>query len=500
MFVSLVTICLFVGLLVTLLYDQYNRAGRLVRQIPGPKRWPIVGNTINFLLPLDKLFLFIRNLPKEYGDVVQIHAINERTIGFLDPDNVETILSSLRFSDKNIPYNFMRPWLGEGLLTSQGLKWHQRRKLLTQAFHFNILKKYSITFVEQTDKFLHEVQEKVNEKHVDIVPLITSTTLRIMCETAMGTSMHESIESVASKYSRAIEVVGKAIVERMCRIWLHVDYFFKWSSVAKAQEAALKDLHTFTNKIIKERRMFLKENRIETFEDEESYGNKGRLAMLDLLLEKEKVGDIDVDGIREEVDTFMFEGHDTTAQALSFLIMTIANETKVQDKIYEELQNIFKGSQNTPTTDELNEMKYLECCIKESLRLYPSVPIILRYVTEETIIGGFTIPKNSHIHISIYDLHRRADIFPEPERFIPERFLPEVCAKRHPYAYIPFSAGPRNCIGQKFAMLEMKTLVSSLLRRFRLEAVTKPSDLRFRADILLRTNNESLYVKFFNRC
>ncbi|XP_026491363.2 cytochrome P450 4C1-like [Vanessa tameamea] len=316
----------------------------------------------------------------------------------------------------------------------------------------------------------------------------------------MGTSMHESIESVASKYSRAIEEVGKAIIERMCRIWLHVDYIYKWSNIFKAQEAALKDLHTFTTSIINERRTYLQENGIETFEDEESNGKKGRLAMLDLLLEKEKVGDIDVDGIREEVDTFMFEGHDTTAQALTFLIMTIANEPRVQEKIYEELRNIFKGNQNTPTTDELNEMKYLECCIKESLRLYPSVPIILRYLTEEITIGGYIIPRNTHIHISIYDLHRRADLYPEPERFIPERFLPEACAKRHPYAYIPFSAGPRNCIGQKFVMLEMKTLVSSLLRKYRLEAVTKPSDLKFRTDILLRTNNESIYVNFFNRC
>ncbi|CAH2108082.1 unnamed protein product [Euphydryas editha] len=320
-----------------------------------------------------------------------------------------------------------------------------------------------------------------------------------MCETAMGTPMHESIESVASKYSKGIEVVGNAIIARLCRAWLHFNCFFKLSNIAYIQNKALKDLHTFTNKIIKERRTFLQEKKIETFEDKDNYVNKGKLAMLDLLLQKEKIGAIDNNGIREEVDTFMFEGHDTTAQALIFLIMTLANETKIQEKIYDELRHIFGDSQRTPTTEELNEMKYLECCIKESLRLYPSVPIIVRKVSEETIIGGYTLPKNSHIHIFIYDLHRREDIYPEPERFIPERFLPEACFKRHPYAYIPFSAGPRNCIGQKFAMLEMKTLVSSLLRRFRLEAVTKPSDIKFKTDLLLRTINESIYVRFLNR-
>lgn len=126
-------------------------------------------------------------------------------------------------------------------------------------------------------------------------------------ETAMGTSMKDDIESVANKYSKAIEVVGISVIERLCRIWLHKDFFFKLSNIAKVQEKALKDLHVFTSRIIRERRIFLKENNINAFDDTEDYGKKGRLAMLDLLLENEKNGNIDTAGIREEVDTFMFE-------------------------------------------------------------------------------------------------------------------------------------------------------------------------------------------------
>ncbi|XP_045447727.1 cytochrome P450 4C1-like [Melitaea cinxia] len=512
MFLSSVFTFLSIGLILVLLYDYCNRTCRLIRKIPGARSWPIIGNSLNLLVPLeglkhklpklkcrDKLFLYLHSLHKNYGDTNQIHAINSRTVGFLDPDNIETILSSVKFADKDVPYNFLKPWLGEGLLTSRGQKWQQRRKLLTPAFHFNILKRYSVTFIEQTDKFLNEVQERVGEEQTDIVPLINSTTLRIMCETAMGTSMHNSIESVASIYSKKIEVFGNTVVARICRAWLHFECFFKLSNVAKIQNEAVKDLHIFTNKIIEEKRSILRQQNIETFGNGENFIYKGKLAMLDLLLQNEKLGNIDNNGIREEVDTFMFEGHDTTAQALIFLIMTLANETKIQEKIYDEIRLIFGDSQHPPTAEELKKMKYLECCIKESLRLYPSVPMIVRKISEETTIGDYTIPKNSHIHILIYDLHRREDIYPEPERFIPERFLPEACSKRHAYAYIPFSAGPRNCIGQKFAMLEMMTLVSSLLRRFRLEAVTKPSDLKFKADILLRTINQSIYVRFHNR-
>ena len=123
----------------------------------------------------------------------------------------------------------------------------------------------------------------------------------------MGTSMQDNIESVANKYSKAIEIIGISVVKRFVRVWLHLDCIFKWSKLAKVQKKALKDLHVFTIRIIKERRNFLKVNNINVFDDMDDYGKKGKLAMLDLLLENQKLGNINDEGIREEVDTFMFE-------------------------------------------------------------------------------------------------------------------------------------------------------------------------------------------------
>ncbi|XP_045768064.1 cytochrome P450 4C1-like [Maniola jurtina] len=481
------------------LYDRYSGAVQQIARIPGPKRWPIIGNSFHFLLPPDELFTFLRTLYTNFGGFNQIHAINLWAVGVYNPEDIEKILSSVRYNNKLEPYGFLKPWLGEGLLTSNGPKWHQRRKLLTPAFHFNILKKYFRTFTEQAEQFLEKVEAEAGNPQTDVQPLISLTTLRVMCETTMGTSMNDGIESVIRKYLKAIETIGESVVKRMCRIWLYSSVIFNLSTIGRNQKAALLDLHSFTNKIIKERKEFLKGLKSNQLEDDESIGKKGRLAMLDLLLENETLGNINIEGIREEVDTFMFEGHDTTAMALSFFIMAIANEPVVQDKIYEETQSIFGSSQRSATMQDLSEMSYLECCIKESLRLYPSVPFISRFVTEELNFNGYTVPANTHYHIFIYDLHHRADLYPEPERFIPERFLPENCADRHRYAYIPFSAGPRNCIGKKFAMLEMKTLISSLIRRFRLEPVTKPSDLKFRTDLVLRTYNQPIYVRFCKR-
>lgn len=120
----------------------------------------------------------------------------------------------------------------------------------------------------------------------------------------------------------------------------------------------------------------------------------------------------------------------------------------LQQKVYEEIAEIFGNSTRSPTYEDLQDFRYLDLCLKESLRLYPSVPLISRISSKDiTTFTGYTIPKDTIVHIHIYDLHHDSDIYPDPEKFDPERFLPENSAKRHPFAYLPFSGGPRNCIG-----------------------------------------------------
>lgn len=129
--------------------------------------------------------------------------------------------------------------------------------------------------------------------------------------------------------------------------------------------------------------------------------------------------------------------------------MLLANNPDCQEQIYDEINSVFSDPNEEPTIQKLNELRFLDRCIKESLRLYPSVAFISRSSEEDFVSSqNVTIPKGSVICIHIYDLHRNPDIYPEPEKFIPDRFLPENVQNRHPFAYIPFSAGPRNCIGK----------------------------------------------------
>ncbi|KAJ8915089.1 hypothetical protein NQ315_014344 [Exocentrus adspersus] len=196
-------------------------------------------------------------------------------------------------------------------------------------------------------------------------------------------------------------------------------------------------------------------------------------------------------------------GHDTTAAAICYTLMTLANEGNIQylfndfkDKLVEEIKNILSDSYKLPTYTDLKSMKFMERCIKECLRLYPSVPLIGRVAGEDIKThSGYTIPKGCNINILIYDIHRSSQYWEDPEKFDPDRFLPENIAKRHPFAYLPFSAGSRNCIGQKFAMLEIKAALCGILRKFKLKPIDTPDTIRFRSDMTLRSDGE-IRVKF----
>ncbi|KAB7504045.1 Cytochrome P450 4C1 [Armadillidium nasatum] len=174
---------------------------------------------------------------------------------------------------------------------------------------------------------------------------------------------------------------------------------------------------------------------------------KPRLAFLDLLLESaEENEDLSDEDIREEVDTFMFAGHDTVAASLNWTLYLLGCHPSIQNKVYEELEAIFGKSDRAAASSDIREMKYLECCIKESLRLFPSVPIYGRELKENLVVGEYVIPKETNVFVIAYQLHRDPDQFPDPNSFKPERFLSENSVKRNPYAYVPFGAGSRNCI------------------------------------------------------
>lgn len=378
-----------------------------------------------------------------------------------------------------------------GLLTSAGEKWRTRRRLLTPAFHFDILKEYFEVFKEESDNLVSTLRE-VAGQDVNIIPISTQFTLNTICESAMGVKLN-SLGNDGIIYRENIYEVGKLLLFRLLKPWLIADFIYKGLGYRRQMDKVLRPVLDFTKSIIKQRKAnFVSETEDlpanETKENENVYfrPKKRRYAMLDTLLQAQRDGMIDDEGIIEETDTFTFAGHDTTSSAISFTLLILSHHPEAQEKIFAEILEVLETKEEL-TIDDFSKMEYLDRCIKECLRIYPPVTFISRELSEDFIHDGFTQPKGTVCNIHIYDVHRDPEIFPDPEKFDPDRFLPENCAGRNNFAFIAFSAGMRNCIGQRFAMLELKMIFSKLIRNFEIIPVTKREEVIWLSDLVLRS-------------
>ncbi|KAM7348492.1 cytochrome P450 4d1 isoform 3-T3 [Cochliomyia hominivorax] len=482
-------------------HKRLQRIRYLSQQFVIPKSIPLLGNAQMLLaIKPQNIIYVINDIFEQYG----------QTVGFwfgpfifgifmMDIKYVERVLSSNTIIEKSMEYDFLRNWLCEGLLTSGPPKWYKRRKILTAAFHFNILEEFIKTFNRNANIFVRKLHNAIKNSDgvVNMDYYLNLVTLDIICESAMGVSINAQTNA-DSEYVRAVKTISTVLHKRMFDIIYRFNLTYKFTKLAREEKKALAILHGFTEKIIVQRREELLKSKDQNSKpDTDDVGSKRKMAFLDILLQSE------IDGkpltnldIREEVDTFMFEGHDTTSSAITFCFYNLALNPQCQQKCFEEIIQVFGKDKNKPVTyEDLNNLHYLELCIKETLRLYPSVPLLGRKVTEECEINGKIIPAGTNIGISPLYLGRQEELFPEAKLFKPERFeMDYTTDKMSPYAYIPFSAGPRNCIGQKFAMLEIKTVLTNVLRNFELDyAGNKDEELLLIAELILRPKDPLMF-------
>ncbi|CAL4137850.1 unnamed protein product, partial [Meganyctiphanes norvegica] len=474
---------------------QWRKKVAVVDRIPGPSALPFVGNALEFMVPPKELFKTICNLCQYPEGIHRLWIGHVPYIILYKAQKVEVILNNSTNIDKARDYNLLHPWLGQGLLVSQGQKWHSRRKMLTPAFHFKILDNFIEVLNKQATKFVNIISKQVPGSAFNISPYITRCTLDIICETAMGINLN-SQDGVKLEYLEALIKINGLIMERSVRPLWRSDLLYWLFGRGKEYNECLRVLHQFTRTTIKTKK---DQRKKEGNSLNDIHKTKKRAAFLDLLLEyAETDPQLTDEEIREEVDNFTFAGHDTTASAINWTIYLLGLNPKIQEKAYAEIMSVAGFQNKNINMDDLPNLKYLECCIKEALRIYPAVPFFAREITKEINIDNYVIPIGSTVEVVTYALHRDEEHFPDPEVFKPERFSTENCKDRHPYAYVPFSAGPRNCIGQKFAMMEMKIMLATILKKIKITSQEEQKDISVLGELILRAEN-GIMVKIEHR-
>ncbi|XP_059148816.1 cytochrome P450 4A25-like [Physella acuta] len=445
---------------------SYKRRRDLLMRFPQDPAHPLFGHLLDYPGPDEKGLAYQRMQTGKYPRTNLAWMLHTPMVMVTHPDTVKVVLKSSEPKGKRI-YNLIRPWVGDGLLTSSGEKWARNRRLLTPAFHFEILKNYIELKNRSADLLLLKFQQAAEKAQpFKVFVNITMFTLDVILKCAMSYETGCQNQGQQHPYVQAVNALSEMMVNRFFRPWLHSDLLFFLTPEGRKFKKHCNYVHKVAEDIIKQRKEKL---RTESPVNANKERHHRCMDFLDILLtaHDETGQGLTNAEIRDEVDTFLFEGHDTTASAISWALYSIAEHDEVQQQICEEIDGLMASKTSTDILwEDLSQLPYLTMVIKESLRLHSPVPFIQRELTVDTEIDGKMTPAGTMVNIVIYNAHHNPTIWDDSMKFDPNRFLPENSERRSAYAFVPFSAGPRNCIGQNFAMDEIKIALARILYRF----------------------------------
>jgi cytochrome P450 len=416
-----------------------------LRTPPGPPGHWLAGNLPDFRKSrLD----FFTNCARDYGDMVKIRLAHRRVYLASHPELIEQVLvTQSKHFIKHFAMRLNPMVLGKGLLTSEGDFWLRQRRLSQPMFLKSRILSYAPPMVAATERLLGEWQ--AGEKR-DIHQEMMKVTLAIAAKTLFNAEVGSAAQSVAE----AMDVMQRNFVERFNSIW-PVPIWIPTPGNLRARRAT-RQLDDVIYRIIRQRR-----------KDNIDHGD-----LLSILLrardEDDGTGMTDQQ-LRDEALTLFLAGHETTALVLSWTWYLLANHPEAEQRLWTELDAVLGG--RLPTADDWPKLKFTEMIVLESMRLYSPAYVIGREATVDCAIGGYHVPRGTTILMSPWVVQRDARFFDEPNAFRPERWGEERMKSLPKFAYFPFGGGPRVCIGQQFAMMELVLIVATLAQkvRFRME-------------------------------
>lgn len=419
---------------------------------PGPRGLPVIGNTVD--LSRD-IFAFFEELRDEYGRVASYEVFGTDACMVAHPDAIQQVLLDDHgaFEKGAVLTRNLADAMGEGLFVTGGDQWQNQRTQAQPAFYRNRLNTYvpemRVTAEETVEQWHDEMVVDVNDR-------MTETTMDVLGRTLFGVDVTEN---------PVVSEASDAILARFdtSRFWSFLPDRLP-TPTNRRYRRKLDELQTFVDELAQQRRQQPPENRGDD--------------LLSILVGFLEASDLTQEELRDNMVTFLFAGHETTALGLTYTLLCLAQHPEEQAKLHEEIDTVCDGA---VSAEDLPELEQTERVIDEALRLYPPVYMFFREATRDVELEGYHIPQGTTLVLPQWAVHRDPAWWDDPKAFRPDRFAGDA---DHPeYAYFPFGGGSRHCIGMRFARMEMKTVLATILDEYSFELFSDPDP-----DLIASTN------------
>ena len=418
-------------------------------QAPGPSGLKLLGHLLS---DRRDLLAILQQYQQDYGDLLRFSFGSKTVYVVCHPEMAEQILirdletfGSLSQQAKPVGLALI---LGKGLLQSYGDDWKRQRQMLQPLFHKRRVEAMTTHMIAAGEQLLQRWHSRSGEV-IDVLEEMVSVALDIVCRTLFSVDVTTHLDTLRTVLPILIEHAATSLKNPLLPP-------LNWPTPRNRRfKQALQTLDDMIYRLIQQRQMG---------------GESNDDLLTHLLQTRDENGEpLSQQLIRDQVATLLGVGHETTATAMTWLWYALDQHPLVLQRLQQELASVLAG--RLPTLEDLPQLIYTRQVVDEVLRHYPPAYLVARLVLRDTEINGYPILAGSTVFVSIYHIHHHPDFWSQPEQFRPERFAAKAASVKHRYAYLPFGIGPRVCLGNHFALLEMLILLAQIVPRYTLKLV-----------------------------
>lgn len=421
------------------------------KRIPLTKGLPLVGSLPQLI---KNPFGYLKQARQAYGDLYNLNLGISKMLILNHPRQMQHVFvdNVQNYRKGGAMWDAIRAMLGNGLVVSEGSFWLRQRRMMQPQFHRQRLAALTELMVSAMNEALDTWEKSANGSNFNVAPAFNELTMKVITRTLFGTGLDsEEMNKVSKALDYAVNYIIKAIVLNSLPSWMP-------APGRKEFENSIKQIDETVYRIIADSR----KNR----------GAENHLMAMLLDMVDDETGEAMTDQqLRDEVTTLFLAGYETTSIALTWAFDFLTHRPDVMEKLQAEVDAAL--GDRLPTFADLMKLPYSRMVLQETLRIRPSAWQLPRTAIEDDEIDGYPIPAGTNLIGLIYMCHYHPEEWDNPEVFDPERFQPEKTEKRHKFAYMPFGAGQRKCIGMDFALMEGQLALAMVAQRYKLTKTTE---------------------------